>query len=1117
MTLHAGLSLAVISVGIFWLAGCSTKPAQPVMTPGATAGISGRVHGGQQPISYATIQLYAVGTTGDGSAATPLLTQSVSTDQNGSFSLSPLGTPLYSCTNATMVYLTATAGYPLPGTPNPNLVLTTALGPCASLTTSTFIWVNEVTTVAAVSALAPYMSSVTAIGSGTGDASQLAAAFTFATQLADTSAGTSPGPNVPAGMTVPSAQIYTLADIVSNCVNSGGGTAGDNTACGQLFSLTTPGSTAPTNTMAALLNLANNPTMNTQQLFDMTSGAAPFQPTLVTTPPSFQTQLLPEYSTGYPLQIAPNSLTFPVTNLGTPSSSQTVILQNNNGSSAITLGAINVIGADAADFSKTTTCGSSLTAGASCLIYVTFTPAAVGSRMAYLSVASSTAISRQYVALSGTGGAPSMGPRGQLSTQALTFFIAGSGSLRDITLSNTGAAPLAISGMTTTTPYFVPTSNCGVSVAAGSSCTVTIQDETPITNTNYYSSGARFIDQLTIATNDTADVLAVILTAEDYLMWQPGNVMFPPTALGSSSTATLDANVLALTIPMSSFTSPPVTTIAGTNATDFTVSSACQTNAPPETCGLTVTFTPQAAGTRTASLLLDSEGDYLPLTGSAVGSVPTTLTFSSSNVLMQDFAGGSVTLTNPSSSPVAISSITTTAGFTQTNNCGSSLFGDSVCTINLTATRTVAGGTQGLLTVSGGFGSVSTVLTSQVDPIVLFGNWSVGQASTLPRTIGAPMQDVVSGSTGGTNASDFTTSSCGSYYNSCTAPLIFEPSRLGARSATLLESFTANSTNYSQNYVLQGTGVAAGPQIMFDLPDGAAGNYTFGVYNSGTTAMVIDPITIGGADAADFSLLTSGTSNCAGLAVGASCKVSLGVTSTSPGFRHATVTLADIDSGQSFTTPVVAWIPYRPPTVSPAGLSFPATALDTTSASISVTVSTSNDDAISVVPESTSSAEFVLTKSSCAMGESPCLINVIFNPTISGSAFGAFEVTDTATGGTVSFVASGTGGIGLASVLPTILNFPTRPAGSTSVAVPVTLSNVGTGSFAVSAVSLTGANATEFSMTNTCSGSVGTSGNCTIDVTFAPLTAGNKSASIVISGDASAGLPLTVPITGRAD
>src|ERR1700722_15377002 len=41
--------------------------------------VNGSVHGGQQPVTGATIQLYTVGTSGDGSAATPLLTTIVTT------------------------------------------------------------------------------------------------------------------------------------------------------------------------------------------------------------------------------------------------------------------------------------------------------------------------------------------------------------------------------------------------------------------------------------------------------------------------------------------------------------------------------------------------------------------------------------------------------------------------------------------------------------------------------------------------------------------------------------------------------------------------------------------------------------------------------------------------------------------------------------------------------------------------------------------------------------------------------------------------------------------------------------------------------------------------------
>src|ERR1700744_5620042 len=55
------------------LTGCGIGPAA-TPTSVALPASNGHVMGGQQPISGATIQLYAVGSAGDGSAASPLLT-----------------------------------------------------------------------------------------------------------------------------------------------------------------------------------------------------------------------------------------------------------------------------------------------------------------------------------------------------------------------------------------------------------------------------------------------------------------------------------------------------------------------------------------------------------------------------------------------------------------------------------------------------------------------------------------------------------------------------------------------------------------------------------------------------------------------------------------------------------------------------------------------------------------------------------------------------------------------------------------------------------------------------------------------------------------------------------
>jgi hypothetical protein len=122
------------------LVGCASQSGvQPAQTlPVAATKGGGRVMGGQQPVSGATIQLYAVGTSGDGSMATPLLpvANPVTSDANGNFSFGGQ----YSCANATEVYLVATGGNPglqptaqVPMPTNPNLALMAALGPCTSL------------------------------------------------------------------------------------------------------------------------------------------------------------------------------------------------------------------------------------------------------------------------------------------------------------------------------------------------------------------------------------------------------------------------------------------------------------------------------------------------------------------------------------------------------------------------------------------------------------------------------------------------------------------------------------------------------------------------------------------------------------------------------------------------------------------------------------------------------------------------------------------------------------------------------------------------------------------------------------------------------------------------
>ena len=291
---------------------------------------TGIVMGGQQPVTGNLIQLYAVGTTGDGSAATALIHTTVTTSDgsgltNGNANTGNANNTLpagsftitgdYTCPSAsTEVYLVGTGGNPgLPqGTTNPALSLMALLAPCGSLSSSTYVVMNELTTVGAAASLGNFISSYATVGSASGDAAQLQTAFLAANEYTNVSNGTAPGPVLPVGATAPSTAIQTLGDIVATCINSAGGAAGDNSACGQLFSLATiSGSPAPTDTIGAVLNILNQPTVNSSQLFGLPFGASPpFEPTLMSAPTSWALPLTTQYTdTLYAFPESDNSVT----------------------------------------------------------------------------------------------------------------------------------------------------------------------------------------------------------------------------------------------------------------------------------------------------------------------------------------------------------------------------------------------------------------------------------------------------------------------------------------------------------------------------------------------------------------------------------------------------------------------------------------------------------------------------------------------------------------------------------------------------------------------------------------------------------------------------------------
>ncbi|MGA1982267.1 MAG: hypothetical protein ABSG84_07325 [Acidobacteriaceae bacterium] len=255
----------------------------------------GVVHGGQQAIKSAAINVWEVGNTGYGSAPT-LLYSTTTSLVDGSFSF-PIASWTTNCTLtgsnlSTPVYVTSAGGNAGGGT-NSTILLTAALGPCNTITTSTFVYIDEVTTVAAAYALGPFMNPAnpTQIGYPAGSSVGIQHAFTTAGNLANITAGAVNAVTPNGKGAIPYSTIDTLADILAYCVNGSFSGSGNN--CSTLFSdaFNTSGGTlgtsftTPTNTLMAAQQIAAYPGNNVSALFGLVAGSgAPFQSTLPAAP-----------------------------------------------------------------------------------------------------------------------------------------------------------------------------------------------------------------------------------------------------------------------------------------------------------------------------------------------------------------------------------------------------------------------------------------------------------------------------------------------------------------------------------------------------------------------------------------------------------------------------------------------------------------------------------------------------------------------------------------------------------------------------------------------------------------------------------------------------------------
>jgi hypothetical protein len=325
--------VAMLASSAIFTAGCAnmaTTAAVSDSLPSNAAAITGHVHGGNQPIAFATVTINTAGATAIGSAGSVLATTMTADDNAGSFSFikdptngasHPSTGNTYSCpsTGDPLVYIKAVGGNTL--NTHDNSVNNTAsiflapLGRCSQINTSTFLTITEVTTAATVAALQQYIDPVAEVigADGTGVAYQaITNSFNLVSSLANLSTGAAVTSTTFAGgsinfsngvstasvtATPEAAKINTIANIIAACVNT---ISASSTPCQTLFTNATPpaysvtarpgsGTFNPaTDVLQAAYFMFTNPTngstTNLANLYNLPSGPVPFSPPLSAIP-----------------------------------------------------------------------------------------------------------------------------------------------------------------------------------------------------------------------------------------------------------------------------------------------------------------------------------------------------------------------------------------------------------------------------------------------------------------------------------------------------------------------------------------------------------------------------------------------------------------------------------------------------------------------------------------------------------------------------------------------------------------------------------------------------------------------------------------------------------------
>jgi hypothetical protein len=587
--------------------------------------------------------------------------------------------------------------------------------------------------------------------------------------------------------------------------------------------------------------------------------------------------------------------------------------------------------------------------------------------------------------------------------------------------------------------------------------------------------------------------------------------------------------------------------LRGAQASDFSVSDDCAGELQPrEACSIFVSFAPTAGGERTAELVLANglpEAAVLTISGSAIAPTPkvklspTRVAFG--QVGIGATAARAVQLTSTGDAPLRVIDAEVALD-SQTLygiewSCSDELDPGETCLIELSLTPEVAGDLQTNLTVVTNAGTSLIPITAKavgptprVSPTsVKFTKQAVGEVSD-PKVVtlgnsGVGLLQVRTVTLRGEHSSDFRISNtCGEPIEksgSCEIAIAFAPSAAGERNAIIEIVDNAGSRSIAASglgaaptpkisasptrigFSKQGTGTESDPRIVV-------------LRNTGDGTLRIETITPQGGDAADFR-----QSNTCGdpIAPGDSCEIELIFKPSAEGSKN--ISLEVRSNAGLLAIPVTGTAAAAAIRVSPSNLKFNSLAVGESSDPRTLIVTNRGLGVLevrTVTPAGDAAADWILSNT-CGdplfAGEA-CEISVIWRPMAGGVRSGQVVIKSNAGDIVIPLSGSAVAPEPKSTFSPTRLSFGSQGVGLESAPRIIQVSSTGTDALRVQSVTLLGAARDDYQQSNDCGAPIEPGDVCSIELIFAPVTAGDKALEVVVRTNAG---EFRVPVSGRAE